>query len=57
MIERRNQSPEGRLRRLQEKNIFNCDKCYPRLCTCEDRHEHGIRRDGKRTNEALHEEV
>jgi hypothetical protein len=39
--ERRDTSKSGILRRLQEKTIFNCEKCFPHLCKCIDRHEHG----------------
>ena len=44
-LERRDLSDAGRLRRLQEKTIFNCLLCFPHLCKCENRHEHGVRFD------------
>jgi hypothetical protein len=43
--ERRDLSDEGQKRRLQEKTIFNCLKCYPKLCRCENRKQHGVRFD------------
>ena len=42
MNERRDLSPKGILRRLEEKTIFNCVKCHPRLCRCKNRKEHGV---------------
>lgn len=39
--EKRDLSPKGRLRRLQEKTIWNCEKCRPHLCRCTNRKEHG----------------
>lgn len=39
--ERRDLSDKGILRRLEEKTIWNCLKCWPRLCRCEDRKVHG----------------
>jgi len=40
--ERRDTSQKGKLRRLEEKNILNCERCFPRLCRCENRKEHGV---------------
>lgn len=42
ITERRDTSKKGVLRRLEEKTIWNCDKCRPRLCTCKDRKLHGV---------------
>jgi hypothetical protein len=40
-IERRDTSETGKLRRMEEKNIWNCERCFPHLCKCEDRKIHG----------------
>ena len=40
--EKRDRTPKGALRRLQEKTIWNCLICYPRLCSCKNRNEHGV---------------
>jgi hypothetical protein len=45
MEDRRDHSPTGQKRRLEEKTIWNCTKCFPRLCTCTDRHVHGTHKD------------
>jgi len=43
--ERRDRTPKGILRRLNEKTIWNCVKCGRHLCTCDNRKEHGIHKD------------
>lgn len=40
--ERRDTSRKGKIRRLEEKNLLNCERCFPRLCRCEDRKAHGV---------------
>ena len=43
-IERRDLTHNGIIRRLEEKTIFSCERCYPSLCKCSNRKQHGIHR-------------
>jgi len=44
-IERRSRTRKGILRRMQEKNTLNCNWCYPKLCTCANKNQHGVHKD------------